>query len=83
MEKLLSNIYYGQIDYASQKPPIAPSKDEQHLYNKLEKSFSKEQFELFQDFLECYTDRYSDYQEYAFKQGVKFGFNLIKEINEI
>ena len=53
------------------------------LFDKLEKSLSTEQFANFQDFLMAYADRYSDYQEYAFKQGVKVGFELANEIKNI
>ena len=81
MTDLLEKIYYGQVDIGNQKPPIKSTEKEDNLHRQLEKSFNKEQFELFQDFLMAYADRYSDYQEYAFKQGVKFGFELAREID--
>ena len=83
MEDLLTKLYYGQIDIANKKPDKKRSSKEDELYDKLEKSFSKEQFEVFQSFLMAYADRYSDYQEYAFKQGVKVGFELSIEIKNI
>ena len=83
MDKLLSKIYYGEIDFVNKTPPVKTSKQEQALYDKLAKSLTKEQSKIFQKFLGYFLDRQADYQEYAFKQGVKFGFNLIKEINEI
>ena len=82
MENLLTKLYYGQIDIANKKPNKQRSNEEMELFDKLEKSLSKEQFEVFQAFLSHYADRYSDYQEYAFCQGVKLGFNLAKELEE-
>lgn len=80
---ILSKIYNGQIDFIDENPPIKTSKKELDLYAKLEQSLTEEQFEIFEEFLECYADRLSDYQEYTFKQGAKFGFNLVKELYEI
>ena len=83
MEDLLTKLYYGQIDIANKKPQNMRSEEETKLFDKLQDSLNEEQFKMFQDFLTMYADRYSDYQEYAFCQGVKLGFNLAKEINEI
>ena len=69
-------MYYGQIDIAIKKPNKKRSNKESDLFDELEKSLSKEQFEVFQEFLRHYADRYSDYLEYAFIQGVKIGFSL-------
>ena len=83
MDDLLTKLYYGQIDISNKKPKRDKSDKESALFDKLEKSLSKEQFTDFQDFLMAYADRYSDYQEYAFKQGVKVGFELANEIKNI
>ena len=69
-------MYYGQIDIANKKPNKKRSNKESDLFDELEKSLSKEQFVVFQEFLRHYADRYSDYLEYAFIQGVKIGFSL-------
>lgn len=82
MDNLLTKLYYGQIDISNKKPKTERSNEETELFDKLEQSLTKEQFELFQEFLTHYADRYSDYQEYAFCQGVKLGFNLSKELEE-
>jgi len=47
-----------------------------------EKLTSKD-FELFLEFLSLYADRYALYQEKAFQTGVKIGFELYKELNNI
>lgn len=83
MDNLLTKLYYGQIDIANKKPNKKRSNKESDLFDELEKMLSKEQFEIFQEFLRHYADRYSDYQEYAFIQGVNIGFNLAQEINNI
>ena len=83
MEDLLTKLYYGQIDIANKKPQNKRSEEETKLFDKLQDSLNEEQFKMFQVFLTMYANRYSDYQEYAFCQGVKLGFNLAKEINEI
>ena len=80
MDDLLTKLYYGQIDISNKKPKSDKSDKEIELFDKLEKSLSTEQFANFQDFLMAYADRYSYYQEYAFKQGVKVGFELANEI---
>lgn len=82
MKDLLTKLYYGQIDISNKKPKIKRSNEETELFDKLEESLTKEQFDVFQEFLTHYANRYSDYQEYAFCQGVKLGFNLAKELDE-
>ena len=74
MNDLLTKLYYGQIDIANEKPPTKRSQKEDNLY---------EQFETFEEFLTLYADRYSDYQEFAFKQGVKIGFEIAEELKNI
>lgn len=76
-------MYYGQIDIVNKKPIKKRSNKESDLFDELEKSLSKEQFEVFQEFLRHYADRYSDYLEYAFIQGVKIGFSLAQKINNV
>ena len=76
-------MYYGQIDIANKKPIKKRSNKESDLFDELEKSLSKEQFEVFQEFFRHYADRYSDYLEYAFIQGVKIGFSLAQKINNV
>ncbi|MBE5737358.1 MAG: hypothetical protein E7348_03060 [Clostridiales bacterium] len=83
MIDLLTKLYYGQIDIANKKPPIKRSEKEYNLYEELRKSLAKEQFETFEEFLTLYTYRYSDYQEFVFKQGVKLGFELAEELKHI
>ena len=83
MDNLLTKLYYGQIDIANKKPNKKRPDKESDLFDELEKMLSKEQFEIFQEFLTHYADRYSDYQEYAFTQGVKIGFSLAQEINNV
>ncbi len=83
MDNLLTKLYYGQIDIANKKPNKKRCDKESDLFDELEKTLSKEQFEVFQEFLRLYADRYSDYQEYAFTQGVKIGFSLAQEINNV
>ena len=63
MDNLLTKLYYGQIDIANKKPNKKRSDKESDLFDELEKMLSKEQFEIFQEFLTHYADRYSDYQE--------------------
>ena len=83
MDNLLTKLYYGQIDISNKKPNTKRSNKENELFDELEKTLTKEQFDIFQEFLSHYADRYSDYQEYAFSQGVKIGFNLAQEINNV
>ena len=83
MTELLTKLYYGQIDIANEKPPIKVSKNEDSLYEQLREKLSEKQFQLFEAFLLCYANRYSTYQEFAFKQGVKLGFELAKELEKI
>jgi hypothetical protein len=56
---------------------------ENDLYDKLQSKLDKETFDEFQEFLMLYADRYSSYQEFAFNQGVKLGFSLAKELEDI
>ena len=83
MNDLLTKLYYGQIDIANEKPPTKRSQKEDNLYEQLRKSLTDKQFETFEEFLTLYADRYSDYQEFAFKQGVKIGFELAEELKNI
>ena len=83
MDEILTAIYYGQLNISDNPPPYLKSDKIDALYKRLVGSLSKEQAEIFQEFLLCNADKYSSYQEYAFKQGVKLGFQLTKELNNI
>ena len=83
MYELLTKIYYGQIDLCNVVAKADSSDKENKLFEKLENELTKEQFLAFQEFLALYANRYSDYQENAFIQGVKFGFQLAQELTNI
>ena len=83
MYELLTKIYYGQIDLCNVVAETDSSDKENKLFEKLQSELTKEQFLAFQEFLSLYADRYSDYQENAFIQGVKFGFQLAEELTNI
>ena len=83
MYELLTKIYYGQIDLCNVVAMADSSDKENKLFEKLENELTKEQFLAFQEFLALYANRYSDYQENAFIQGVKFGFQLAQELTNI
>ena len=83
MYELLTKIYYGQIELCNVIAKTDSSDKENKLFEKLQSVLTKEQFLAFQEFLSLYADRYSDYQENAFVQGVKFGFQLAQELTNI
>ena len=83
MYELLTKIYYGQIELCNVVAKTDSSDKENKLFEKLQSELTKEQFLAFQEFLSLYADRYSDYQENAFIQGVKFGFQLAQELTNI
>ena len=83
MYELLTKIYYGQIELCTVIAKTDSSDKENNLFEKLQNELTKEQFTTFQEFLSLYADRYSDYQENAFIQGVKFGFQLAEELTNI
>ena len=83
MYELLTKIYYGQIELCNVIAKTNSSDKENKLFEKLQSVLTKEQFLAFQEFLSLYADRYSDYQENAFIQGVKFGFQLAQELTNI
>ena len=83
MYELLTKIYYGQIELCNVIAKTNSSDKENKFFEKLQSVLTKEQFLAFQEFLSLYADRYSDYQENAFIQGVKFGFQLAQELTNI
>ena len=83
MDEILTAIYYGQLNISDTPPPYLHNDKLDALYKRLVGSLSKEQAEIFQEFLLCNADKYSSYQEYAFKQGMKLSFQLTKELNNI
>ena len=83
MDSLLTKLYYGQIDIANQKIQPQEITQEKELYQELYKTLSPEHFDLFERFLSAYADNHSTYQENAFKTGVKIGFELYKELNNM
>ena len=83
MYELLTKIYYGQIELCNVIAKTDSSDKENKLFEKLQSELTKEQFLAFQEFLSLYANRYSDYQENAFIQGVKFGFQLAQELTNI
>ena len=83
MDEILTAIYYGQLNISDNPSPYLKSDKIDALYKRLVGSLSKEQAEIFQEFLLLNADKYSAYQEYAFKQGMKLSFQLTKELNNI
>ena len=83
MNDVLMKIYYGQVEIDTKHIKHKHSEKEEKLYDKLEKILNEKQFDTFQEFLNCYANRYTEYQELAFKQGVKLGFEIAQEIHKI
>ena len=83
MYELLTKIYYGQIELCNVIAKTDSSDKENKLFEKLQNELTKEQFTTFQEFLSLYADCYSDYQESAFIQGVKFGVQFAQELTNI
>ena len=79
MNSILTKLYYNLTEttkaHASDKESL--------LYDQLAEKLTSQDFELFLEFLSIFADRYTLYQENAFRMGVKLGFELYKELNNI
>ena len=51
MNELLTKLYYGQINISDQKPKTVRSDAESNLFDKLQERLSKDDFNVFQEFL--------------------------------
>lgn len=51
MNELLTKLYYGQINISDQKPKTVRSDAESNLFDKLQERLSKDNFNVFQEFL--------------------------------
>lgn len=83
MDDILAAIYFGQTDFGNRSCTYKGAKKELEAYDKLHETLTKEQLEIFEEFLSLCDDRHAFIQEDAFKRGVKFGFQLCEELRKI
>lgn len=79
MDSIITKLYYNLTETTK----ATVSDKESLLYDQLAEKLTSQDFELFLEFLSLYADRYALYQKKAFQTGVKIGFELYKELNNI
>ena len=83
MKSYISHLYDLDITENESNPSTKPSVKENNLYDELQQSLSKKQFQKFADWLEEYSERMEQECEIYFKKGFRFAMRLaIESFNE-
>ena len=83
MKSYISHLYDLDITENESNPATKPSVKENNLYDELQQSLSKKQFQKFADWLEEYSERMEQECEIYFKKGFRFAMRLaIESFNE-
>ncbi len=79
MKSYLNYFYNLDLKENDCNPPTKSSKIEDELYEKLETLLTKEEFKVFEKFIDTYGDRMAEECNYYFKKGFKIAIRLIME----
>ena len=79
MKSFLNYFYHLDLHQNESNPPTRSSQKEDNLYEKLQNHLSKENFKLFEDFVDTYGDRIAEECGYYFKKGFKIAIRLMME----
>ena len=79
MKSFLNYFYHLDLRQNECNPPTKSSEKEDNLYEKLQALLTKEEFKLFEDFIDTYGDRMAEECGYYFKKGFKIAIRLMME----
>ena len=79
MKSFLNYFYHLDLRQNECNPPTKSSEIEDNLYEKLQALLTKEEFKLFEDFVDTYGDRMAEECGYYFKKGFKMAIRLMME----
>lgn len=79
MKSFLNYFYHLDLRQNECNPPTKSSEKEDNLYEKLQALLTKEEFKLFEDFVDTYGDRMAEECGYYFKKGFKMAIRLMME----
>ena len=79
MKSFLNYFYHLDLRQNECNPPTKSSEKEDNLYEKLQALSTKEEFKLFEDFIDTYGDRMAEECGYYFKKGFKMAIRLMME----
>ena len=70
MKSFLNYFYHLDLRQNECTPPTKSYEKEDNLYEKLQALLTKEEFKLFEDFIDTYGDRMAEECGYYFKKGL-------------
>ena len=79
MKSFLNYFYHLDLRQNECNPPTKSSEKEDNLYEMLQALLTKEEFKLFEDFVDTYGDRMAEECGYYFKKGFKIAIRLMME----
>lgn len=79
MKSFLNYFYHLDLRQNECNPPTKSSEKEDNLYEKLQALLTKEEFELFEKFVDTYGNRMAEECGYYFKKGFKIAIRLMME----
>ena len=79
MKSFLNYFYHLDLRQNECNPPTKSSEKEDNLYETLQALLTKEEFELFEKFVDTYGNRMAEECGYYFKKGFKIAVRLMME----
>ena len=79
MKSIIEYFYCLDLQANESNPPTVSSQKEDELYEKLQALLTKEEFILFEKFVDVYGNRKAEECEYYYKKGFKTAMRLIME----
>lgn len=79
MKSIIEYFYCLDLQANESNPPTVSSQKEDELYEMLQALLSKEEFQMFEKFVDVYGDRKAEECEYYYKKGFKTAMRLMME----
>ena len=79
MKSIIEYFYSLDLQANESNPPTVSSQKEDDLYEKLQALLTKEEFILFEKFVDVYGNRKAEECEYYYKKGFKTATRLMME----
>ena len=79
MKSFLNYFYHLDLRQNECNPPTKSSEKEDTLYETLQALLTKEEFEIFEKFVDTYGNRMAKESGYYFKKGFKIAIRLMRE----
>ena len=79
MKSIIDHFYNLELQANESNPPTVSSQKEDEIYEKLQALLTKEEFILFEKFVDVYGNRKAEECGYYYKKGFKTAMRLMME----